>query len=100
MLTVDRGREISLGTALGELLHHRRHQPSQSDESTLQAMSEKAHTGGVRTPSHDSAETEGERKIGMGQQVLVGAMGWIWWGKPMWHDMGYIAVRHPDHFLI
>jgi len=35
----------------------------------------------------------GSRMIhcGSGRRGLRGAKGWVWWGKPLWHDMGYLA---------
>lgn len=85
-LILFRGREMNLGTALGQLLHHHRNIPSGPH-----AISEKSNDG-MRSPSHDSVGMEAEKKIGSAEQLLNGAKGWIWWGKPMWHDMGYLAV--------
>ena len=92
------GREITFGTALGDMLHHRRQQPSHSDESVLQALSEKVKREGRRTPSPDSArsksgaKSDNEKKVGKVNIGAAAAQGWIWWGKPLWHDLGYVAV--------
>ena len=48
---------------------------------------------GMGERGSDLAGLEGEKKIGLGKQVLEGAKGWVWWGKPLWHDLGYVAVR-------
>lgn len=26
------------------------------------------------------------------KHVAKKVKGWVWWGRPMWHDMGYLAV--------
>lgn len=80
------------------MLHHRRQQPSHSDESVLQALSERAKHEVGRNPSPDSAQSrhgvdkENEKQVGKVNIGAGGAKGWIWWGKPLWHDLGYVAV--------
>ncbi len=94
-----RGRAVTFSSALGEVLHHRRKQPRHTDESTLQALCEKVKLAehGRRSPSPDSAPTkegvEAEKSGGTGLKVVNDPKSWIWWGKPMWHDMGYLAVN-------
>lgn len=38
---------------------------------------------------HDEGSSESRR---MKRAAQGGARGWVWWGKPMWRDMGYDAV--------
>ncbi|ORY23280.1 hypothetical protein BCR39DRAFT_566903 [Naematelia encephala] len=69
------GRESQFGTALGELLHYHRNHPSGSSTSVNKEQS----------PERDDS-------IGHEVKVVLGASGWVWWGKPLWHDMGYLAA--------
>ncbi|WVQ82815.1 hypothetical protein IAT38_004947 [Cryptococcus sp. DSM 104549] len=118
---LDRGREINFGTALGQLLHHRRHTPrhitlspseisasrsrsrSVSQPPPTQTGSSRSSSPTVRDPpsrcqpmqlaKNNNPSTEG--KGGGGHdlvQMPAGAEGFVWWGKPMWHDMGYLAA--------
>ena len=85
-----RGREISFGTAIGELLHHHR-QPSSALEDDLKSREK---------PDHAAKELEGgHERVGVGASDPIykhdqggSKKGWLWWGKPMWHDLGYMAV--------
>ncbi|WVQ87588.1 hypothetical protein IAS59_001314 [Cryptococcus gattii] len=83
---LDRGREINFGTAIGQLLHHRRHTPHNAtlDSSTLVNPSEER--------SYTASSTPPNSKQDLKTGIVAGAKGFIWWGKPMWHDMGYIAA--------
>ena len=37
-----------------------------------------------------------EKEEGGVAKVVEGAKGWIWWGKPIWHDLGYVAVSRAE----
>lgn len=39
-------------------------------------------------PQSQLKKEEAEVKV-----VARDMKGWVWWGRPMWHDMGYLAVR-------
>ncbi|KAK4683500.1 hypothetical protein P7C73_g6752, partial [Tremellales sp. Uapishka_1] len=72
---LDRGRESNFGTALGKVLHHRRRMNNSSSNSNdLSANS-----------SRTNVEDEQNGPEGA-------AKGFVWWGKPMWHDLGYLAA--------
>ncbi|XAO22397.1 hypothetical protein I312_101167 [Cryptococcus bacillisporus CA1280] len=83
---LDRGREINFGTAIGQLLHHRRHTPHNAtlNSSTLVNPSEER--------SYTASSTPPNSKQDIKTGIVEGAKGFIWWGKPMWHDMGYMAA--------
>jgi len=69
------GREIKFGTALGEILHHNR----------------------LRDTDDRSHEIYREK----GKTTVPDTSSWVWWGKPLWHDMGYLAVgRCCSHWLM
>lgn len=75
------GREMTFGTALGNLLHQRRHLPP----NELKRLEQKFTSDSEGVPE----KTSGPR---MAMEKGKAAKGWIWWGKPMWHDLGYLAV--------
>ncbi|KIR30948.1 hypothetical protein I309_00301 [Cryptococcus deuterogattii LA55] len=83
---LDRGREINFGTAIGQLLHHRRHTPHNAtlNSSTLVNPSEER--------SYTASSTPPKSQQDIKTWIVEGAKGFIWWGRPMWHDMGYIAA--------
>lgn len=82
---LDRGREINFGTAIGQLLSHRRHTPHYAtmDSSTLMKPSNE-----LTYASPNLRKSQQEIKDG----ITRGAKKFIWWGRPMWHDMGYMAA--------
>ncbi|WVW81228.1 hypothetical protein I302_103219 [Kwoniella bestiolae CBS 10118] len=83
---LDRGREINFGTALGKLLNHRRSVPRKTG---LKLDEIKSHIGTIST----STSTSDEGGAGDdGQDWLSDKKGFVWWGKPMWHDLGYLAA--------
>jgi len=97
---LDRGRESNFGTALGKLLHHRRRVSSTSNETT---SLRKGKTEGGLSRGDRVIDTDEERpstassstQIGEDNQkgiAEVGSKGFVWWGKPLWHDLGYLAV--------
>jgi len=109
--SLDRGREIQFGTALGDLLVHRRNMRASHDPADVKDVYDQVSQRKPQSNRHndesDSARTRlGEVEAivrektedlgrvihtGSGQRGLRGAEGWVWWGKPMWHDMGYTA---------
>ncbi|EIW73039.1 hypothetical protein TREMEDRAFT_22078, partial [Tremella mesenterica DSM 1558] len=82
---LDRGRETDFGTALGHLLHSRRrltsHRASSSSEKTL--------SPGGTSESPSPTPEEQSKQDG---EMPDGAKRFVWWGKPLWRDMGYIAA--------
>ncbi|WVQ94132.1 hypothetical protein IAU59_001210 [Kwoniella sp. CBS 9459] len=103
---LDRGREINFGTALGQVLHHRRRIPSHTPWATEDIKHDITHVQshslvtGEHTPSSNSSMTRaagvehGGGKADESDEAVwpAGARGFIWWGKPLWHDMGYLAA--------
>ncbi|WWC90228.1 uncharacterized protein L201_005161 [Kwoniella dendrophila CBS 6074] len=89
---LDRGREINFGTALGKLLNHRR---NVHPKKTLALNEIKSHlepnsttttnssTSGINTSSNIEDNED---------HWLSDKKGFVWWGKPMWHDFGYLAA--------
>jgi hypothetical protein len=102
---LDRGRELNFGTALGMLLHHRRrsHQSGRRHITGVTGNADAGDEGGAggsngveQRPSCDW--TEGKEESGDGVEWPSGAKGFLWWGKPLWHDLGYVAVSvTPSH---
>ncbi|WVR03099.1 hypothetical protein IAU60_000089 [Kwoniella sp. DSM 27419] len=90
---LDRGRETNFGTALGQLLHHRR---GVAADATI-AMDDIKHDIS-HISSHTTLTGEHERIKAVKQHHTdeaawpSGAKGFVWWGKPMWHDLGYLAA--------
>ncbi|TYJ51600.1 hypothetical protein B9479_007826 [Cryptococcus floricola] len=96
---LDRGREINFGTALGQLLHHRRFTSPQatvgsSDLSKLlsHTSTSSANLGDSHTQNVGNSDRGRSKLDEEGAKVMEGAKGFVWWGKPMWHDMGYLAA--------
>ncbi|WWD22643.1 hypothetical protein CI109_107136 [Kwoniella shandongensis] len=99
---LDRGREINFGTALGQVLHHRRKTPSHTSLALEDVKSQIEHdTGRTSTTSSGTLhQSNGEAVRGKidnddeanGISWPAGAKGFVWWGKPMWHDLGYLAA--------
>ncbi|RSH84033.1 hypothetical protein EHS25_005278 [Saitozyma podzolica] len=96
---LDRGRELNFGTALGMLLHHRRrsHQSGRRHITGVTGNADAGDEGGAggsngveQRPSCDW--TEGKEESGDGVEWPSGAKGFLWWGKPLWHDLGYVAA--------
>lgn len=109
---LDRGRELNFGTALGMLLHHRRrshrsgrrhitgvtgHGDAADDDEAGGAGGAGGATGMEQRPSCDWSE--GKEDSGDGVEWPSGAKGFLWWGKPLWHDLGYDAVSVTSHEL-
>ena len=99
-LKLGSGREITFGTAIGDLLHYRQHVSSGSNEALLKDAFEKFKwhieessecSGGDRTAHPSDTDLSG-RKNGQAGPNENKKKKWIWWGKPMWHDLGYCAV--------
>ncbi|WVF66527.1 hypothetical protein IAT40_001267 [Kwoniella sp. CBS 6097] len=98
---LDRGREINFGTALGQVLHHRRKTPSHASLAAEDIRHDITHIHSLaegHTPSSHSSMT---RTAGLDREKAedteeavwpAGAKGFVWWGKPLWHDMGYLAA--------
>ncbi|OCF34900.1 hypothetical protein I317_05149 [Kwoniella heveanensis CBS 569] len=87
---LDRGREINFGTALGQVLHHRRRTPSHAFIAVEDIKHDITHVHSRSHLNNDSAEghsTPSDEAV-----WPAGAQGFIWWGKPLWHDMGYLAA--------
>ncbi|ORX35146.1 hypothetical protein BD324DRAFT_634045 [Kockovaella imperatae] len=90
---LDRGREINFGTAIGQLLHHRRHVDQEKDAEHHKLIQDhvlhhrERHSSST-TLSHAVNTDGGTEKNGKQSKVKP----WIWWGPPMWHDMGYCAA--------
>ncbi|OCF60193.1 hypothetical protein L486_02873 [Kwoniella mangroviensis CBS 10435] len=83
---LDRGREINFGTALGELLNYRRSVPRETGFK-LDRIKSRSHSASTPPATSDSGDD------GNGDESwLSDKKGFIWWGKPMWHDMGYLAA--------
>ncbi|OXG28955.1 hypothetical protein C361_00609 [Cryptococcus neoformans Tu259-1] len=82
---LDRGREINFNTAIGQLLSHRRHTPHYAtlDSSTLAKSSNE-----LTYATSNSRKSQQEIKEGIAKRTKR----FIWWGRPMWHDMGYMAA--------
>jgi len=85
MLTSTSGRETDFGTAL-EHVFTDHPQPNER-------------RGSDTTASSDDAVVAGKEKQG---KSPGGTKRFKWWGKPMWHDMGYMAVSSEQggHTLI
>jgi hypothetical protein len=99
---LDRGREIDFGTALGQLLHRRRKLQNSGDQPNEQPHSSECAQGrtsntftsemNLRGPRDPNIKGKGNGGDGEKMQLPAGVKGFIWWGKPMWHDLGYLAV--------
>jgi hypothetical protein len=99
---LDRGRELNFGTALGMLLHHRRRAHRSGRRyiaGILKGHGDAGDEGGADGADGDGAEqkpscdwSEGKEDGGGGVEWPSGAKGFLWWGKPLWHDLGYVAV--------
>ncbi|KAK8844803.1 hypothetical protein IAR55_006653 [Kwoniella newhampshirensis] len=97
---LDRGRETNFGTALGQVLHHRRKTPSHTSLSLEEVNSHVEHQP-TRTSTTSSGTIQanggafgdkGRSTDEDGVDWPTGAKGFVWWGKPMWHDLGYLAA--------
>ncbi len=92
---LDRGRETAFGTALGRLLHRRRVLPKSSSSASPSSKNQtKRGQDEKKLGLNDSTESENGGKTGDGEDRngVVKKSGFVWWGKPMWHDLGYLAV--------
>ncbi|WVQ72230.1 hypothetical protein IAR50_001779 [Cryptococcus sp. DSM 104548] len=93
---LDRGREISFGTALGQLLTHRRFTSPQATVGSSELSKLLSHTSTSSAALNDprtrnDGNANGGRVNIDGEEGKV-VQGFVWWGKPMWHDMGYLAA--------
>lgn len=82
------GRETSAGTTLGHMIHRPRQSGVQNRTST-----EGATFNG--SPDVETRGYEGDTELV--ERTRSGA--WVWWGKPLWHDIGYVAVSSEYHGL-
>ena len=87
-----RGREITFGTALGDLLHHRR-KTSPNEMEKLSPGHPGPHSGDSLTANGTNG-TSADPKQGNSAEKDVDLHTYVWWGKPMWHDLGYCAVSN------
>ncbi|WWC67354.1 uncharacterized protein I206_101262 [Kwoniella pini CBS 10737] len=80
---LNRGKEIHFNSSFGKLLHHRR---KQQPESTIKSDIVKSKHKHGNTSFNTSTETSQD------DLPISNKNKFIWWGKPMWHDMGYLAA--------
>lgn len=72
------GREHEFGTALGNFLS-----PSFRERIEYDFSSKR------KRRIMSGSKTTGDPQR---HEYPNGSKGWIWWGRPQWHDMGYFAV--------
>ena len=88
---LDRGRETDFGTALGSLLHSRRRLPCYKRTDPKDLGHSRASRSSSETRNENTVQnTDSAKSI---HESPAGAQGFLWWGKPLWHDLGYLAVR-------
>ncbi|KAJ9093530.1 hypothetical protein QFC21_006364 [Naganishia friedmannii] len=93
---INRGRESNFGASLYHLAHpHRTTSSSTSTNDTVQH-----HRGSSNSSSSEKMVTPGDaEKCGGGggdrwidDTTLPEKQKFLWWGKPQWHDIGYLAA--------
>ncbi|WWC57546.1 uncharacterized protein I303_100078 [Kwoniella dejecticola CBS 10117] len=85
---VDRGREIHLDSSFGKILHHRRKQHPQSTINPTKLNSQQSNVSDSLPSSRDTSQDE----LPNPSKQRKTEKKFLWWGKPMWHDMGYLAA--------
>ncbi|WRT63184.1 uncharacterized protein IL334_000087 [Kwoniella shivajii] len=93
---LDRGREINFGTALGQVLHHRRNVPGhtnlKSDEIKSHSEPDSTNSSQVEPQPGPGQGQKSESALESDSEWPAEKKGFVWWGKPLWHDMGYLAA--------
>lgn len=88
-----RGREINFGTALGQVLHHRRRVPSHTTLAVEEVKSHVEHEASRSSTTSSRTLDQANKgpvkgKLGADDdddetEWPAGAKGFVWWGKPM-----------------